>query len=169
MPVCPTEPQGEAAGDTSDMTDGGAAAGEQCRVSGLALGKGGSGTAASPRVWLCPTITKGTFTDGCVPMEGLHCLQAMLPQQLLDNDGFALMTNSGSHMLLIILSFAFSYALPLPRHLFLSDSAFIFIDLLAMLRGEWTGIQGFKQNSTLLQKAPIIKAANPFLISFYWN
>lgn len=76
-------------------------------MSGLALGKGGQWDSNFPKGLAVPHHHQGTFTDGCVPMEGLHCLQAMSPQQLPDNDGFALMTNSGSHMLLIILSFAF--------------------------------------------------------------
>lgn len=104
-PICPTEPLDEAAGD---MMDGGAAAAEQCRVSGLALGKpGGQWGSSFPEGLAVPHHHQGTFTDGCAPTEGLRCLQAMLPQQSLDNDGFAIMTNSGSHMLLIILSFAF--------------------------------------------------------------
>lgn len=39
----------------ADRMDGGAAAAEH---NGWHSGRGGSGTAASPRVWLCPTITR---------------------------------------------------------------------------------------------------------------
>lgn len=91
-----------------DMMDGAAAAAEQCWWQEPDWrSEGGQWDSSCPKALAVPHHQQGTFTDGCVPTEGLHCLQAMLPQQSLDNDGFALMTNSGSHMLLIILSLVF--------------------------------------------------------------
>lgn len=104
--------------------DGWGASSAGCRHQPL-VKLGGHWGSSFPEALAVPHNHQGTFTDGCAPMEGLHCLQAMLPHQPLDNDGFALMTNSASHMLLIILSFAFWYAPPLPEDLFLSDFTFI--------------------------------------------
>lgn len=100
---------------------------EQCRWRDRRSGRGAVGQQL-PQGFGCAPPSAGHVHRWLCPHRGtLHCLQAMLPQP--DNDGFALMTHSGSHMLLIILSFAFWCALPLPRDLFLSDFTFILSSL----------------------------------------
>lgn len=93
---------------------------------------------------LCATATGAPSQMVLPPRTGWVAFGQRYPSSRLTVTATALMTNSGSHMLLIIPSFAFWYKAlqtsPLPRdHLFqknLSDFYFIFADLLARLRGE---------------------------------
>lgn len=121
-----------------DMRDG------AVPVAGPALGKGGSGTAASPRLWLCPTISRARSQMAVSPQRDT----ALPPGNATPAWQWWLCSND---------TLWFSYAANYPQLCLLMCSSspqrsfskwlyfyFIFIDLLAMLRGEWTGIQGFK-------------------------
>lgn len=138
--VCPTEPR-TAAGD---RRDGGRHSGA-VPVSGLVLGKGGSGTAASQGFgcappspghghrWLCPhggpALPPGNVTPA-VPWQWRLCSNDKLWSSYAAN-----------YPQLCLLICSSSPQRSSSKWLYLY---FIFIDLLAMLRGEWTGIQGFK-------------------------
>lgn len=93
---------------------------------------------------LCATATGAPSQMVLPPRMAWVAFGQCYPSSRLTVTATALMTNSGSHMLLIIPSFSFWYKAlqtsPLPRdRLFqknLSDFNFIFTDLLARLRGE---------------------------------